>query len=65
MRVGKDFKYVLVGVTKEVLASTLKSSNGFCPCDIEPTKKCMCDELKNSPVGTTCFCGVFKKIEVE
>ena len=55
----------------EPLASEIRAAvnaaNGHCPCVLEIYRcedtKCMCKEFRESPAGTICQCGLYKKIE--
>jgi len=56
------------GVDISEFKEKLKNNRGTCICSIDynnPDMKCMCKEFKESPVGTTCHCQVFKKISVD
>jgi hypothetical protein len=38
-------------------------NGGYCPCIVKksPDTKCMCKAFRESPVGTTCLCGLYIK----
>ena len=43
----------------------LKENDGYCPCKVIKTDdtKCICKQFLESPEGTTCHCGLYKKTE--
>ena len=50
----------------EEIKQALKANQGYCPCVIEhtPETKCMCKDFKeNVPVGETCHCGLYIKVQ--
>lgn len=56
------------GVDISEFKENLKNNNGTCICSIDydnPDMKCMCKEFKESPVGTTCHCGIWRKISID
>lgn len=45
----------------------LKKTGGYCPC-VNPEfysedTKCVCKNFREAPVGATCHCGLYIKIE--
>lgn len=48
-----------------LIKEKLKENNGYCPCRLIKNEdtKCMCKEFRESPVGSTCHCGLFVKME--
>lgn len=48
-----------------LIKEKLKENNGYCPCRLIKNEdtKCMCKEFRESPVGSTCHCGLFIKME--
>ncbi len=54
---------------KEVVLEGLKLHHGYCPCVIKgegkPEFKCPCKDFReNTPVGKTCYCGLYIKDEM-
>ncbi len=51
---------------KEVILKRA-AAGGHCPCVLEALRNedtlCMCKEFRDAPVGTTCHCGLYTKIE--
>lgn len=49
------------------IREALKAANGYCPCVLPQFRtedtKCMCKEFRESPEGTVCHCGLYKKVE--
>lgn len=50
--------------TVKKIQEALIKNDYFCPCRLVKTAdtKCMCKEFRESPVGTTCHCGLYEKI---
>ncbi len=51
---------------KEIRAA-IQKAGGHCPCSIPAFRNndtlCMCKDFRNSPAGTICHCGLYKKVE--
>lgn len=49
------------------IRSAIRAASGHCPCVLEQFRcddtLCMCKEFRESPVGTVCNCGLYKKVE--
>lgn len=49
------------------IRTSIEASKGHCPCVLEQFRSddtlCMCKEFRESPAGTICNCGLYKKIE--
>jgi hypothetical protein len=62
----KITRYADEPLASEIRAA-VKAADGHCPCVLEIYRcedtKCMCKEFRESPVGTICQCGLYKKIE--
>lgn len=47
--------------------SKLKETQGYCPCvpsyAWNESTKCICQDFKNAPIGATCHCGLYIKVE--
>lgn len=43
----------------------VNANDGYCPCALVKNEDtfCPCKEFRESPVGTVCHCGLFKKTE--
>jgi len=41
-----------------------KYGERYCPCSFINDKDhiCMCKEFRDSPIGTTCHCGIYTKV---
>ena len=53
---------------KNIVRKGLKENDGYCPC-VRNSKgkeeyKCMCEDFRNNtPVGSSCHCGLYIKDE--
>jgi hypothetical protein len=45
----------------------MRAAGGHCPCVLPSQRNedtiCMCKNFRESPAGTICHCGLYKKIE--
>ena len=53
--------------TAKEIRSAMREAGGHCPC-VLPSKRnedtlCMCKAFRESPAGTVCHCGLYKKLE--
>ena len=62
----KITRYADNNAAKEIRAA-IRAAGGHCPCVLEIYRNedtlCMCKEFRESPVGTVCTCGLYKKVE--
>lgn len=49
----------------QAIIQAVKDNEGYCPCRLEktPENKCICAEFRAAPVGETCHCGLYYKME--
>lgn len=42
----------------------IRENDGYCICSLEKTEdtKCLCKAFREQEVGTTCHCGLYKKV---
>ena len=57
---SKLFETVQKGMKKKCK----KYGHCYCPCSLvnDEDHICMCKEFRDSPVGTTCHCGIYTKV---
>ena len=53
--------------TAKEIRFAMREAGGHCPC-VLPSKRnedtlCMCKAFRESPAGTGCHCGLYKKLE--
>ena len=53
--------------TAKVIRAAIKEAKGHCPCVFEQFRcddtLCPCRDFRESPKGTVCNCGLYKKLE--
>ena len=61
---------VTVHADKELaneIRAQIRVIGGYCPCVLPSQRnedtRCMCKAFRESPAGTVCHCGLYKKIE--
>lgn len=50
-----------------IIQAKIRANNGYCPCvpsfAHNDDTMCMCRAFREAPVGTTCHCGLYIKVE--
>jgi hypothetical protein len=53
--------------TAKEIRAKIKEADGHCPCVLKIYRNkdtlCMCKKFLDSPAGTICDCGMYKKLE--